>query len=868
MRTKCKRKLGVLPLTNSFTLIELLVTVAIIAILAAMMMYAGDHDDYLPPARWQNGNYGFYTNILSDGGYLPVKEWANKYWGRVNTGVWRCLSVTGSKLHYGGLGVNTFGRDRSGTNPHIGPTFPMVDYGDGSMYQGTKLIKLSRIKRTSQILMFTDAWNESDGRANFNVKYPLKVNQNYFQLLISSLDKENSGLKPVFKLTKEGKEEEAKKALLDYFRRRKSQYFYFKQKDLPEITSYLKKNMPNSTKNIIKDADEIIRHRFPNSTAGVVFRVQLPKDFSWVDNPTIDPQFPMMLNRSRFWAGLGMAYQIIKDEKYAKEFVFQLNSWLKHAKNPGIVHPGCWHRAGWKVKNKDTGPYTMWDRLDVAIRGDTWIWAYNLFLNSPSLTPELFSKWLYSFYQHAKLLKSYNPHLSCNWCLMEMQGLLNIAITFPEFKKSKEWSKYAKDTLEKAVNIQVREDGGHVEQSSSYHNYCIRWFAETMYLAELDGIQFSEGYRKRLEKMGVFSKWITEPNGLIANLSDSDRRTSQGVLTIEAMLFERPDFIFLSGVEDIKPGSKGSGVAKLVFVYGIKKIEEFRIIKKSGVSPKETIKIFPDSGYVFLRSGWQPLSRYFVFDCGPKGGSHGHYDLLSIEIFGFGSLLIADPGRWLYKGGCKERKWVISTPAHNTISVDGQNHQAMKHPGSDTFTLEKVEEKNGWSFIAGEHSGYKSLAGSPLLQRRILYDGDSLWVIVDTIKAGAEHNYQINYQFSPGKTYLKSEETCLFEPKEGNGKLLLSFLPGLRPELKPSWISPNYGERVDADKCICSVKGKNALFITTLKAFPKGEKKPLIKLQLLKGTSQENRQISFTVQDKTHLYQIDLDGISWNVKDN
>ena len=40
MRTKCKRKFGVLPSTTSFTLIELLVVVAIISILAAMLLPA------------------------------------------------------------------------------------------------------------------------------------------------------------------------------------------------------------------------------------------------------------------------------------------------------------------------------------------------------------------------------------------------------------------------------------------------------------------------------------------------------------------------------------------------------------------------------------------------------------------------------------------------------------------------------------------------------------------------------------------------------------------------------------------------------------------------------------------------------------
>ncbi len=40
MRTKCKRRLGILPSTNAFTLIELLTVVAIIGVLAAMLLPA------------------------------------------------------------------------------------------------------------------------------------------------------------------------------------------------------------------------------------------------------------------------------------------------------------------------------------------------------------------------------------------------------------------------------------------------------------------------------------------------------------------------------------------------------------------------------------------------------------------------------------------------------------------------------------------------------------------------------------------------------------------------------------------------------------------------------------------------------------
>jgi N-glycosylase/DNA lyase len=87
-----------------------------------------------------------------------------------------------------------------------------------------------------------------------------KAEHDYFQLLLSALDEKESSLAIVFKLASRGKQEEAKEALLSYFRKRESQQFCFKHKEL--------------------------------------------------------------LNRCRFWVSLEMVYQITRDEKYAKEIIF------------------------------------------------------------------------------------------------------------------------------------------------------------------------------------------------------------------------------------------------------------------------------------------------------------------------------------------------------------------------------------------------------------------------------------------------------------------------------------------------------------------------------------------------------------------
>ena len=68
-----------------------------------------------------------------------------------------------------------------------------------------------------------------------------------------------------------------------------------------------------------------------------------------------------------------------------------------------------------------------------------------------------------------------------------------------------------------------------------------------------------------------------------------------------------------------------------------------------------------------------PDARFLIFDCGPLGdGGHGHYDLLSVEVFAGGRPLVVDPGRCTYSEGPPNlRRWFRGTAAHNTVCVDG-----------------------------------------------------------------------------------------------------------------------------------------------------------------------------------------------------
>jgi len=289
------------------------------------------------------------------------------------------------------------------------------------------------------------------------------------------------------------------------------------------------------------------------------------------------------------------------------------------------------------------------------------------------------------------------------------------------------------------LRLQVRGDGGHVENSTSYHFRVWRDAVETCLLARASAIEIPSDIVPRLGAMKNFLDALRYPDGSFPLLNDS---VNEG--------FE--------GYDD----------------FGLQ-LEKFqtRFLPKNGFGIFQAHLLFPDSGYAVLRADDTQL----VFDAGALGPTHcpghGHADTMSFELFALGRARIVDAGTYQYQAGAW-RDYFRGTAAHNTLQVDGLDSSEV----SSSFRVGRMANARMWikdDWVCGEHDGYARLREPIMHTRKIqLRDAQTLWMR-DEIRGRGAHAYALRFHLAPNANASVSD-----------GKARIRFDDGVRMELEIS----------------------------------------------------------------------------------
>ena len=393
------------------------------------------------------------------------------------------------------------------------------------------------------------------------------------------------------------------------------------------------------------EADKALLHRF--DSLGIEW--QFGKSIDWAFNPTTQPgskwprnnEWTWQFNRHQQWLALAKAYYATDDEKYAREFVAELGSWIHDCPVPLD-----------KVQNE---PLSRWRTIEAGIRaGNTWPEIFPRILAAKSFDDAALVQMLKSFVDHAEYLMKF--HTGGNWLTMEANGLYNVGALFPEFKDAKLWRDTAIERLDHELDFQVYPDGAQIELAPGYHGVALRSFLGPVMLIAATGFQPPKDYLPKLERMFNYLLFSMQPDGRTPPLNDS------GAVSIGKIMEQGAEFFPMR--EDFRwAATKG----------------------KQGRPPAETSHVFPYAGQFIMRSAWDAQACWLCMDGGPFGYGHQHEDKLSVILTAYGQPLLVEGGTYTYDAS-EWRHYVVSSRAHNLVLVDGLE-QNRRHEPKNTYVV-------------------------------------------------------------------------------------------------------------------------------------------------------------------------------------
>ncbi len=541
--------------------------------------------------------------------------------------------------------------------------------------------------------------------------------------------------------------------LLSYMRSRTTADFFFDPTALSSYTTYINANLPTS--GTISNADNIVNHLFPD-TYGGDYTIQLPTgDINWLSQSATasHPDFLHTLNRMESWIDLGNAYAITGDTKYLDEIKNELAAWT--VQNPPLAKPDDWATSDPK-----------WWLLDTSTRAEMWVWTYFTVMGSSNWDAASNTVFLDEIYKHADFLDRVTPQeLSSNRTISHAKALLFIGDMFPEFTGASTFQSHGRQLLFDSMDANFYDDGAHVEESPTYASGVIEDLLDAKYLDQINGHSWDSARSAKLDN-AIDSYWqMLSPDGKRPAIGDAYRTTS-------VTLFLKADLI-----EGVTTWPAAKPRIKDVWEFGPTGVNPY-ISNSSNPAMGNRGSTFaePDGGYYMMRSGNDANARQVIFDAGPFGGNHGHYDLLNFELFGYGHPLIADPGPYIY-GTSTDRNYAISAKAHNTINVDGLNMGQLEGADNPGIQVTQWDVDSNHAQITAAQDGYQYLDGGPIVSRSMWYDLNGTMVIVDWGEASSSHTFSQSFNLVGDSTQVA--------PAQADGSFYTRYSAGGNVKVAP-----------------------------------------------------------------------------------
>ena len=358
------------------------------------------------------------------------------------------------------------------------------------------------------------------------------------------------------------------------------------------------------------------------------------RKIDWSFNPTYNNyrEWPFQFARMDFLPPLAAYYRKTGDERAAETFVEIVGGFID------TVPPPSSKTSAWDTKS--------WRTLDAGLRATSWVSSWFAFTNSPALTPQFRAKFMRSLEDHLCRLEP--SRTENNWRIMELKGLVDITLAFPQVARMRDRRAAAERELAALLKKQLYPDGFQFELSTEYHTILDSDYRRLANRYREFGVQPPEFLEKGLEPAFELYSHMTRPDRRLPALNDADCVGIVPRLEAASKLYpHRRDFLW------------------------------FATDGREGVAPDYLSYAFPYSGAVVFRDSWSRDAVWGYVDMSPFGRSHQHEDKLNFLLFAYGKEMICEGGNYAYDTS-EMRRYVLSTRAHNTIRIDGKDQNARR----------------------------------------------------------------------------------------------------------------------------------------------------------------------------------------------
>jgi len=454
-------------------------------------------------------------------------------------------------------------------------------------------------------------------------------------------------------------------------------------------------------------------------------------------------------NRHLHLVTLAQAWALTHDDRYAREIVKQLDSWIT----------ACPFRMGPNWSSS----------LEAGLRLLNWALAWQLLggIHAPVFQSaegmRFRRRWLTSVYQHAEFVCGhFSLHSSANNHLIgEAAGVFTAAMAWPYWPRARHWHAASREILEREALLQNGPDGVNREQATSYQQFTFDLLLLPWLAARANGYDFPEAYRRRLECMLDFVASVMDVGGNMPMFGDADDAYAakldprpsfcrfRSLLATGAVLFERGEFKAKAGrLDDKTRWLLGPGAdARFDAVHALPRQLPVR-------------REFPTGGYYVLGCNFEePEEIRLVADAGPLGyreiAAHGHADALSFTLSIGGHEFLVDPGTFAYHTETAWRSYFRGTAAHNTVRIDGTD---QSRPGGNFMWLRKANAScHAWhsspqsDCLEASHDGYRALPDPVTHRRRMVLDKATRTVtITDRLEMRGQHEAELFFHCAEG----------------------------------------------------------------------------------------------------------------------